>query len=188
MALATSEASARVGRGAWTMDSSICVAVITGFPCRLASRMICFWISGTSSNGSSTPRSPRATMMASDASRMPHRFLSAVSFSILATSFTPRGTSVAKLLHVLRPPDERERDVVHAERHGLLHVLDVFLGQRRRAHLDARQVHSLVRLKLAAVVDHRLDPLLLTPRTSSASRPSSSRIREPTRTSLARSS
>jgi hypothetical protein len=30
MALATSEASARVGRGFWVMDSSICVAVMTG--------------------------------------------------------------------------------------------------------------------------------------------------------------
>jgi hypothetical protein len=42
IALATSDASARVGRGAWTIDSSIWVAVITGFPCKLASRMICF--------------------------------------------------------------------------------------------------------------------------------------------------
>ena len=93
IALATSEASARVGRGAWTIDSSIWVAVITGLPCRPASRMICFCISGTSSNGSSTPRSPRATMIASEASRMPQRFRSAVSFSILATSLVERGTS-----------------------------------------------------------------------------------------------
>jgi len=93
MALATSEASARVGRGAWTMDSSIWVAVITGLPCRLASRMICFCIRGTSSNGSSTPRSPRATMIASDASRMPQRLVSAVSFSIFAMSLVAPGTS-----------------------------------------------------------------------------------------------
>ena len=92
IALATSDASARVGRGAWIMDSSICVAVITGLPWRLDSRMICFCISGTSSNGSSTPRSPRATMIASEASRMPQRFLSAVSFSIFAISLVPRGT------------------------------------------------------------------------------------------------
>ena len=160
MALATSDVSARVGRGAWTIDSSIWVAVITGFPCRLASRMIFFWIRGTSSNGSSTPRSPRATMMASEASRIPHRFLSAVSFSILAISFTPARHQGAQLLHVLRPAHEGERDVVDAQRHGLLDVFDVLFGQRRRAHLDAGQVHALVGLELAAVVDHRLDPLV----------------------------
>ena len=33
-ALATSLASARVGSGAWSIDSSICVAVITGLPVR----------------------------------------------------------------------------------------------------------------------------------------------------------
>ena len=32
IAFATSDASARVGSGAWIIDSSICVAVITGFP------------------------------------------------------------------------------------------------------------------------------------------------------------
>mgnify|MGYP003587085492 CR=1 FL=1 len=32
IAFATSDASARVGRGLWTIDSSICVAVITGLP------------------------------------------------------------------------------------------------------------------------------------------------------------
>jgi len=36
MALATSEASARVGRGFSVIDSSICVAVITGFRNSLA--------------------------------------------------------------------------------------------------------------------------------------------------------
>jgi hypothetical protein len=64
-ALATSLASARVGRGFSIMDSSICVAVITGRPYRLASWMIRFCAIGTCSKGSSTPRSPRATMTAS---------------------------------------------------------------------------------------------------------------------------
>jgi hypothetical protein len=36
MALATSLASARVGRGLVTIDSSICVAVTTGLPCAVA--------------------------------------------------------------------------------------------------------------------------------------------------------
>ena len=42
MALATSVASARVGRRAWCMLSSICVATITGFWYRWQARMIRF--------------------------------------------------------------------------------------------------------------------------------------------------
>ena len=45
-ALATSFTSARVGSGERVIDSSICVAVITGFPDMLQKRMISFWISG----------------------------------------------------------------------------------------------------------------------------------------------
>ena len=48
-ALATSETSARVGRGLWIIDSSIWVAVITGRARSWASRMMRFWMSGTSS-------------------------------------------------------------------------------------------------------------------------------------------
>ena len=55
IALATSLASARVGRGCVIIDSSICVAVITGRPSRLQSAMMRFCAYGTSSNGSSTP-------------------------------------------------------------------------------------------------------------------------------------
>ena len=62
--------SARVGRAALTMDSSIWVAVITGFPARLHFRIISFCTRGTCSRGMSTPRSPRATMMASLSERI----------------------------------------------------------------------------------------------------------------------
>ena len=86
IAFATSLASARVGRGCVIIDSSICVAVITGRPIRLHNEMIRFWASGTSSNGNSTPRSPRATMTPSDARMMLSMFSSAESFSILATT------------------------------------------------------------------------------------------------------
>ena len=63
-ALATSEASARVGRGAVIIDSSIWVATMTGLALRRAVSMTCFCRNGTSSSGHSTPRSPRATMNA----------------------------------------------------------------------------------------------------------------------------
>ncbi len=70
MAFATSEASARVGTGWLTIDSSIWVAVMTGRPRRLASRMISFWSVGTVSGASSTPRSPLATITPSATPRM----------------------------------------------------------------------------------------------------------------------
>ena len=46
-ALATSEASARVGRGLETMLSSIWVAHITGLPCRLHFAISIFWATNT---------------------------------------------------------------------------------------------------------------------------------------------
>ena len=65
-AVATSETSARVGTGELIIDSSIWVATTTGLPARRAARVICFWMPGTFSSGISTPRSPRATMSASE--------------------------------------------------------------------------------------------------------------------------
>mmetsp|Transcript_52254 Transcript_52254/g.155929 ORF Transcript_52254/g.155929 Transcript_52254/m.155929 type:complete len:201 (-) Transcript_52254:150-752(-) len=82
-AFATSLASARVGRGALHMDSSICVAVITGLPTRLQCAIIIFCATKTFSGGISMPRSPRATMMPSLASAMAAKFLTPASFSIL---------------------------------------------------------------------------------------------------------
>jgi hypothetical protein len=51
MALATSVASARVGRRLTVMDSSIWVAVITGLPTRLAVAINCFCTTAISSIG-----------------------------------------------------------------------------------------------------------------------------------------
>ena len=85
-ALATSEASARNGRGLSTIERSIWVAVITGRPARRARSMIFFWIIGTRSGGISTPRSPRATMIPSTASMMGSSRSTAWGFSILAIS------------------------------------------------------------------------------------------------------
>ena len=47
------------------MDSSICVAIITGLPAIRQARTKSFCAPGTSSGGISTPKSPRATMIAS---------------------------------------------------------------------------------------------------------------------------
>ena len=67
IAFATSVASARVGRRLLTIDSSIWVAVITGLPARFAPAISFFCVYAISSIGTSTPRSPRATMMPSAA-------------------------------------------------------------------------------------------------------------------------
>src|SRR2546423_1556965 len=50
-ALATSDASARVGTGDATIDSSICVATTTGLPAARQARTMRFWIGGTRSGG-----------------------------------------------------------------------------------------------------------------------------------------
>mmetsp|Transcript_10422 Transcript_10422/g.47034 ORF Transcript_10422/g.47034 Transcript_10422/m.47034 type:complete len:301 (+) Transcript_10422:843-1745(+) len=87
-ALATSVASARVGRGAPVMDSSIWVAVMTGLPLRLAFRIIIFWTQNIRSRGISMPRSPRATMTPSVYLRMSSKFAMPSSFSILEMILT----------------------------------------------------------------------------------------------------
>ena len=88
-ALATSVASARVGRGFLHIDSSICVAVITGLPTMLHFWIIIFWARKIFSVGISMPRSPRATMMASDASRMASKFCRPSWFSTLLMILMP---------------------------------------------------------------------------------------------------
>ncbi len=64
---------ARVGLGEWVMESSIWVATTTGVPRDRAARTRLRWTMGTSSGGSSTPRSPRATIRPSDRSRISSR-------------------------------------------------------------------------------------------------------------------
>ncbi|CAB5161773.1 unannotated protein [freshwater metagenome] len=83
-AFAQSVASARVGRELIIIESSICVATITGLAISRASSTQSFCTRGTSSIGSSTPKSPRATMMPSKASTISAMFATACGFSILA--------------------------------------------------------------------------------------------------------
>jgi hypothetical protein len=81
-----------------TIVASICVAVIDGFDALPASEISRFWASGTSSIGSSTPRSPRATMIPpSAASMISSARAAACGFSIFATSgmSEPRFSSAA---------------------------------------------------------------------------------------------
>src|SRR5215217_1237027 len=86
IALATSVTSARVGRGEPTIESSIWVAVIEGRANRPASAITRFCTIGTSDSGSSTPRSPRATITQSAARTMSSARSTACGFSIFAIS------------------------------------------------------------------------------------------------------
>ena len=87
-AFATSEISARVGRGLWIIDSSISVAVITRFPSRRQVVIRYFWIDGSSSKGISTPMSPRPIIMPSHSRQISLIFSTPERFSILAIRST----------------------------------------------------------------------------------------------------
>ena len=65
------------------MESSICVAVTTCLSALYTFLMIIFWITGTSSNGISTPISPRATIIPSDTRMISSIFSTPCIFSIL---------------------------------------------------------------------------------------------------------
>lgn len=93
IALATSEASARVGRELVIIDSIIWVATITGLALRRHSSMRRFCTIGTFSSGYSTARSPRATMTASNAITTLSMLSTACGFSTLAMTGTRRPSS-----------------------------------------------------------------------------------------------
>mmetsp|Transcript_19353 Transcript_19353/g.29671 ORF Transcript_19353/g.29671 Transcript_19353/m.29671 type:complete len:201 (-) Transcript_19353:431-1033(-) len=82
-ALHTSEASARFGREAFTIESSTWVEMMTGLLCRLAFSAIHFWAIKTFSGGISIPSCWRATKMPSDTSRISSKFWRPSLFSIL---------------------------------------------------------------------------------------------------------
>ena len=114
-AVATSETSARVGTGSTIIDLSIWVATTTGLPDNLAARVNRFCQPGTSSSGSSTPRSPRATMMLSQASMMALISLSAAGFSTFTMRPARPRDQPPRLGHVLGPLDEGLGDPVDPE-------------------------------------------------------------------------
>mmetsp|Transcript_3863 Transcript_3863/g.10083 ORF Transcript_3863/g.10083 Transcript_3863/m.10083 type:complete len:232 (-) Transcript_3863:267-962(-) len=82
-ALATSEHSARVGRGLTIIDSSICVATTQGLPAARHLLIISFCSRNTFSGGISMPRSPRATITPSVAARISSNLSRPSWFSIL---------------------------------------------------------------------------------------------------------
>mmetsp|Transcript_20402 Transcript_20402/g.81587 ORF Transcript_20402/g.81587 Transcript_20402/m.81587 type:complete len:234 (+) Transcript_20402:2137-2838(+) len=106
-AFATSEHSARVGRGFEIIDSSICVATMTGFPAFMQVEIIIFCARNTFSGGISMPRSPRATMIASHAATIASKLSRPSWFSILEMilTFSPPASS-----RVLRMNSQSDAD------------------------------------------------------------------------------
>ena len=113
IALATSATSARVGREAVTIESSIWVAVIDGRAMVPASARSFFWTIGTSWIGSSMPRSPRATMTQSAALRIASARSTACGFSIFAMSGSRVWRRTASTSST--PAHEGQRDEVDAD-------------------------------------------------------------------------
>ena len=74
-----------MARGFFCMLSSICVATITGLPAALQSPTIFFCQMATVCSGTSTPRSPRATMMPSLSWRISSQLSRASWLSIFET-------------------------------------------------------------------------------------------------------
>ncbi len=117
-ALATSDASARVGREFSIIDSSIWVATMTGLAFSLAIWMARFCTSGTSSSGSSTPRSPRATMIGVERQHDRLEVVDGLRLLQLGDDRHPAADAVHDLVHQLdvgRRAHERQRDQVDAE-------------------------------------------------------------------------
>ena len=152
-ALATSLTSARVGAGATIIDSSICVAVITGVPTATQWRTMCFCRWGTSSSGQSMPRSPRATITASATSVIASRSASAALVSILATIPARSPTTSRSADDVGGPPHERQRDVLDAGRGHRLGQHEVLVGRGEHLQPLARQVDPGPSLRAPAALD-----------------------------------
>ncbi len=110
MALATSEASARVGRELVIIDSIIWVATITGLAFRRQRLTRRFCTMGTFSSGYSTARSPRATITPSKASTTASMLATACGFSTLAMTGTRRPSSSITLWTSLTSSASRTKE------------------------------------------------------------------------------
>ena len=148
IALATSLASARVGSGFVIIDSSICVAVIAGFPCS----------SGAEDDPLLDERHGRRADLDPEVAARDHdrvggahdrvQLLERLGLLDLGDDVRLGVGGVQELAQssaVRGGADERERDVVDADRERELEVAQVLLRHRRDRDRDARDVDALVR-------------------------------------------
>jgi len=153
--LATSVTSARVGRGEFTIESSICVAVITGRASSPAIAITRFWTIGTSSSGSSTPRSPARDHHAVGGA---HDLLGPLDrLRLLDLRDQRQSRPRAHHLNVLRPPHERQGDHVHADLLAEGQHVQVALGHGGEVVQLAGHVDALTRRDGAARLDDRVE-------------------------------
>ena len=132
-AFATSEASARVGREWVIIDSSICVATITGRACsRAPAAPRASARAAPARAGSPRPRSPRATIRPSNACDDGLECRHGLGLLDLGDHRQPRAELVhdrVRLADVVGRAHERERDQVHAQPHREAQVVAVLLAQ-----------------------------------------------------------
>ena len=138
MALATSDDSARVGRGFLIMLSSICVAQTIGLPARLHRPIIIFCARKIFSVGISMPRSPRATITPSVDSR------------ISSNRLTPSWFSIFEMILILRPLSPRTccararycYPAIRGSSHIVVCIFTLSSAQRRIARRHLRVLDS----------------------------------------------
>ncbi len=164
IAVHTSEISARVGRTWATIDSSIWVATMTGMFAARARRTRSFWICGTSSSGTSRPRSPRATMMPStmphDAAEVRQR-LAALDLGDDRRRGRRRLSRKARTSSISAGERTKDtRDEVDAVLNAEDDVLAVLVGEARDRQGDVREGDALVIADAAARDDAAVDGVL----------------------------
>mmetsp|Transcript_13569 Transcript_13569/g.42489 ORF Transcript_13569/g.42489 Transcript_13569/m.42489 type:complete len:294 (-) Transcript_13569:464-1345(-) len=113
-AFATSDTSARVGRGLEVIDSSICVAQMIGLPARLHLAIIIFCATKTLCAGISMPRSPRATITPSVTARISSKLRMPSWFSILEMILTwrPLAPSASRTASTSEPLRMKEAKIM----------------------------------------------------------------------------
>ena len=154
IAFATSVTSARVGRGEEIIDSSICVAVTTGFEARFAR---CDHIFLRQRHLFERDLDAEVAARDHDAvgrGTMSSMWSSASCFSIFAITgidLPAAAMCVFDAQHVLRRAHERNGDPVDAVRDPEVEVLEIAIGHRFELERSVRIVDSLPRAQLAAV-------------------------------------
>ena len=159
-AFATSFTSARVGNGERVIDSSICVAVITGFPDMLQKRMISFWMSGTATrrdlNAEVAARDHHRVGRGDDAGEVVERD-GGLDLGDQVRSGSALGEAGAHGFDVFGPAHERQAHEVGLDPHGHAQRDRVGFGERIDVTLGTRHVHALAGAQHAVADDPALD-------------------------------
>ena len=142
-----------MGRGLRIMESSICVAVMTGLHARLHARMIRFCAIGSSSGGASTPKSPRATISPAEAATISFDTAQCLRLFYLgddrrvAALLAKPGTQI---LHIGGTADKGERKVVNLLPQGKGGIGLVLVGDGGHLEAGMGQADPLAREEQAA--------------------------------------